>query len=885
MGPFLRSSLRREKTAAKQGGGIPHRRARSLAPPPPSGEVLHGAAASPSFSYRTRRTGKHGAHWRGRVSGAWQKMKHADSEPMTGKTGETAATRAPDTIPSDDELTKIGRALPDDVIIVMPVRRMVLFPGVTAPIAIGRPGSIAAARAAAGAERPFAVVMQKEAEAEIATPESLHRIGAIARIEQYAISDQGAHHVVCAGEKRVRLKDFLPGYPFLAAHFEIIEEPEEKSAEIDARFTALKERALEVLRYVSGAPEALVMTIMNMESPARLADLVAYLTDLESSEKQEILETIDLRKRLDRILQLINYRLEVLKLSHAIGRQTQETLSRQQREHILRQQLHEIQKELGEAEGASEEIAALKAKIDDADMPEEVHKKAARDVARLERIPDASAEYGMLRTYLETLAELPWAPPEAKPIDIDKARKILDADHFGLEKVKRRILEFLAIRKLNPEGKSPILCLVGPPGVGKTSLGQSIARAMDRKFARLSLGGVHDEAEIRGHRMTYVGALPGNIIETIRRAGARDSVVMLDEVDKLGASFHGDPASALLEVLDPEQNATFRDNYLAVPFDLSKIVFIVTANVLEAIPGALRDRMEVIDLAGYTDDEKLEIAKRYLVRRQLDANGLKENQCTLSDDTLMRLIRDYTREAGVRTLERTIGAVLRHVAVKVAEGRAGPIDITPEDIPAILGPAKFEDEIAMRTSVAGVATGLAWTPVGGDILFIEAARSKGTGKLVLTGQLGDVMKESVQAALTLLKNRASQLEIDPDLFERSDIHVHVPAGAIPKDGPSAGVAMFIALASLLKDQCVRSDTAMTGEISLRGLVLPVGGIKEKVTAAARAGIKRVLLPAKNKRDFEDIPEGARAKLEFHWLETVDDALSALCPASKEEHTA
>lgn len=804
---------------------------------------------------------------------------------MTGKKAETAGAPAPGATPGDDELATIGRALPDDVIIVMPVRRMVLFPGVTAPIAIGRPGSIAAARAAAGAERPFAVVMQREAETETATPESLHRIGALARIEQYVVSDQGAHHVVCAGEKRVRLKEFLPGYPFLAARFEIIEEPEEKSAEIDARFTALKERALEVLHYVSGAPEALVMTIMNMESPARLADLVAYLTDLESSEKQEILETIDLRKRLDRILQLINYRLEVLKLSHAIGRQTQETLSRQQREHILRQQLHEIQKELGEAEGASEEIAVLKAKIEDAGMPEEVHKKAARDIARLERIPDASAEYGMLRTYLETLAELPWAPPEVKPIDIDRARKILDTDHFGLEKVKRRILEFLAVRKLNPEGKSPILCLVGPPGVGKTSLGQSIARAMDRKFARLSLGGVHDEAEIRGHRMTYVGALPGNIIETIRRAGARDSVVMLDEVDKLGASFRGDPASALLEVLDPEQNATFRDNYLAVPFDLSKIVFIATANVLEAVPGPLRDRMEVIELAGYTDDEKLEIARRYLVRRQLEANGLSEGKCTLGDEALMRLIRDYTREAGVRTLERTIGAVLRHVAVKVAEGGKEPVSIAAEDISTILGPARFEDEIAMRTSVAGVATGLAWTPVGGDILFIEAARSKGSGKLLLTGQLGDVMKESVQAALTLLKNRAQQLEIDSELFERSDIHVHVPAGAIPKDGPSAGVAMFIALASLLKDQCVRSDTAMTGEISLRGLVLPVGGIKEKVTAAARAGIKTVLLPAKNRKDFEDIPESARRQLEFRWLETVDDALAALCPSNKAERSA
>ncbi|MBI1365162.1 MAG: endopeptidase La [Alphaproteobacteria bacterium] len=773
-------------------------------------------------------------------------------------------------------LAEIGKSLPDDLMIVLPVRRMVLFPGVTAPIAIGRPGSIAAAQAAAGADKPIAVVMQREAETETPQPDDLYKIGALARIEQYVVSDQGAHHIVCVGEKRVRLKEFAPGYPFLAARFEVIEESEKKSPEIDARFSTLKARALDVLKYIAGAPESLVLTIMNMESPARLADLVAYMTDLESSEKQEVLETIELKARLDRMLKFLSYRLEVLKLSHDIGKQTQETLSRQQREYILRQQLREIQKELGETDGASEEIAALKTKIESAGMPEEVLNKALRDVRRLERIPDASAEYGMLRAYLETLTELPWAAPEAKAIDIAKAREILDADHFGLEKVKRRILEFLAVRKLNPAGKSPILCLVGPPGVGKTSLGQSIARAMDRKFARLSLGGVHDEAEIRGHRMTYVGAMPGNIIETVRRAGSRDCVMMLDEVDKLGASFHGDPASALLEVLDPEQNATFRDNYLAVPFDLSKVVFIATANVLESIPGPLRDRMEVIELPGYTAEEKLEIARRYLVGRQREANGLKAAQCDLTDAALSRIIRDYTREAGVRTLERMIGAVLRHAAMKIAENGATSLTIDAGDLPAILGAPKFEDELAMRTSLPGVATGLAWTPVGGDILFIEAARSKGSGKLVLTGQLGEVMKESVQAALTLLKNRAAQFDIDPSLFDITDIHVHVPAGAIPKDGPSAGVAMFLALVSLFTGRCVKSDVAMTGEISLRGLVLPVGGVKEKVTAAARAGIKTVLLPARNRKDFEDIPESARKALSFEWLETVDDALIALC---------
>lgn len=768
--------------------------------------------------------------------------------------------------------------IPEDLIIVMPVRRMVLFPGVTAPIAIGRPGSIAAAQAAARAERPVAVVMQREAETEEPAPDDLHSIGALAKVEQYAVSEEGEHHVVCAGEKRIRLKDYVGGYPFLAAHFEVIEEEPQKTAQIDALFSTLKARAIEVLRYVPGVPQALAMTIMNMESPGQLADLAAYLTDLESGEKQEVLETIDLKTRLDRVLRLLTYRLEVLKLSHAIGKQTQETLSRQQREHILRQQLREIQKELGEADGAREELAALKAKLDSAAMPEEVATKARRDFARLERIPDMSTEYGMLRTYLETLTELPWAPPESQTIDIEKARRILDEDHHGLEKVKRRILEFLAVRKLNPEGKSPLLCLVGPPGVGKTSLGQSVARAMGRKFARLSLGGVHDEAEIRGHRMTYVGALPGNIIETVRRAGARDCVLMLDEIDKMSASFHGDPSAALLEVLDPEQNSTFRDNYLAVPFDLSKIVFIATANVLESIPGPLRDRMEIIELAGYTDEEKLEIARRYLVGRQLASNGLTAEQCALQDETLMHLIRDYTREAGVRTLERVIGSVLRHVAVRIAAGEVDRVEVGPDDLARILGAAKFEDEIAMRTSVPGVATGLAWTPVGGDILFIEAALSKGAGKLTLTGQLGDVMKESALAALTLLKNRAARLGIEPELFEKNDIHVHVPAGAIPKDGPSAGVAMFLALASLLLNRPVRSDTAMTGEISLRGLVLPIGGVKEKVIAAARAGIKTVLLPSKNKKDFEDIPESARRQLEFRWMDRVDDALTSLCEA-------
>jgi ATP-dependent Lon protease len=489
-------------------------------------------------------------------------------------------------------------------------------------------------------------------------------------------------------------------------------------------------------------------------------------------------------------------------------------------------------------------------------------------------MPEAAAEYSMVRTYLDWLIELPWTVDGAAAIDIAEARRILDEDHYGLEKIKKRILEYLAVRKLNPSGKSPILCFVGPPGVGKTSLGQSIARATGRKFARVSLGGVHDEAEIRGHRRTYIGALPGNIVQSIRKAGTGNGVMMLDEVDKLGmGGFHGDPASALLEVLDPEQNATFRDNYLAVPFDLSRMMFICTANVLDTIPGPLRDRMEVIQLPGYTEQEKLQIARRYLVGRQLEATGLTAEQLQIDEEALATVIRDYTREAGVRNLEREIGAICRNVAVRIAEGKAQRITVGAEDLAAILGPRRFEAEVAMRTGVPGVATGLAWTPVGGDILFVEATRMPGGGKLILTGQLGEVMRESAQAALSLVKARAQRLGVKDGLLEKSDIHVHVPAGATPKDGPSAGVAMFVALSSLLTSRAVRSEVAMTGEISLRGLVLPIGGVKEKVLAALRAGITTVMLPARNRKELEEIPQEARDKLKLVWIDSVDDALA------------
>jgi ATP-dependent Lon protease len=612
--------------------------------------------------------------------------------------------------------------------------------------------------------------------------------------------------------------------------------------------------------------------ISGIQSAAQLADLMASFMDVKPAEKQDIIETIDLKERLDKVIKLLAERVEVLRITKGITEQTQAALGERQREAVLREQLRQLQKELGEADNPEGELAELEAQIVAAGMPAEVEEHARKELTRLKRMQEASPEYGMVRTYLDWVVALPWSKTDAEDIDIARARKVLDEDHYGLEKVKRRILEYLAVRKLNPHGRSPILCFVGPPGVGKTSLGQSIARALGLKFVRVSLGGVHDEAEIRGHRRTYIGALPGNIIQGLRKAGTRNPVSMLDEIDKLSASLHGDPSSALLEVLDPEQNSTFRDNYIAQPFDLSRVLFIATANVLDTIPGPLRDRMEIIELSGYTEEEKLQIAKRFLMRRQLEANGLDAEQVKVTDAALGRLIREYTREAGCRSLERQIGALARNAAMQIAEGKATSVTFDAADIDGVLGATRFENEVAQRTSVPGVATGLAWTPVGGDILFVESARLPGSGKLILTGQLGDVMKESAQAALSLLKSQAFEFGIDAKLFEDSDVHVHVPAGAIPKDGPSAGVAMFVSLASLFRREPVRPDVAMTGEISLRGLVLPVGGIKEKTIAAARAGIKRVILPTRNRRDLEDIPESARAMLEFVWVDHVAQAL-------------
>jgi ATP-dependent Lon protease len=772
--------------------------------------------------------------------------------------------------------------LPSDGIIIVPVRDFVLFPGVVMPISIGRSKSIAAAQQAVREQRQIGILKQRDSALDDPSAIDMHRMGTIANIVRFITDAEGGHHLVCQGEQRFQIMEFLSGWPFLVAKVLRVPEPQTRTPEIEARFLHLRGQATEAVELLPQAPRELLAAIQGISAPGVLADFATAYIDVTPDEKQEILETLDLTARMEKISRLLSHRIEVLRLSAEIGRQTKAALNERQREVLLREQMAAIQKQLGEGEeGKAAEIAELDKAIAAAGMPKEVEDAARKELRRLHRMPEAQAEYGMVRTYLDWLIELPWKLLEEKAIDIVEARRILDKDHYGLDKIKKRIIEYLAVRKLAPTGKAPILCFVGPPGVGKTSLGQSIARAMNRKFIRVSLGGVHDEAEIRGHRRTYIGALPGNIIQGIRKAGARNCVMMLDEIDKLGVGIHGDPSAAMLEVLDPEQNHTFRDNYLGVPFDLSRVIFITTANMLDTIPGPLRDRMEIITLAGYTETEKRQIASRYLVPRQMEANGIKEGQAEITEAALSEIIHYYTREAGVRSLEREIGKVLRYAAVLIAEGNISSIRIDHDDLSAILGPHQFESEIAMRTSVPGVATGLAWTPVGGDILFIEATRVPGQGKLILTGQLGEVMKESAQAALSIVKNRASLFGIDGSRFERSDIHVHVPAGAIPKDGPSAGVAIFMALVSLMTERTVRNDTAMTGEISLRGLVLPVGGIKEKVVAAMRAGLKRVMLPARNRKDFDDIPEEARRELEFIWIERIEEAMSAALETTSE----
>jgi ATP-dependent Lon protease len=795
-----------------------------------------------------------------------QMLEHQDADAPSGP--HTPLAIGEPATPAD------VHTIPDDAIAIVPVRNMVLFPGIVAPIAIGRKSSIAAAQYAVTNERPVGILLQRNPAADAPSADDLTSVGAIASILRYVTTPDDAHHIICQGQQRFRVTGYLEGFPFLVAQIERIDPVADSGdKEIEARFMRLKERALEVMQLLPQVPKDMVNAVQGIEDPGALADLVAGYMDLKAPEKQELLEELDLRRRLDRLLEVMARRIEVMQISHEIDQRTKASMGKREREYLLREQMRAIQKELGEGEGGNAaDLEELHRLVTEAKMPEEAAKQAAKELKRLERMSDGSSEYSMVRTYLDWLVELPWTPPQPDVIDVREARQTLDADHFGLEQVKKRILEFLAVRKLKAGGRGPILCLVGPPGVGKTSLGQSIAKALGRKFVRVSLGGVHDEAEIRGHRRTYIGALPGNIVQALKKAGTRGCVMMLDEIDKLGAGMHGDPSAALLEVLDPEQNSNFRDNYLAVPYDLSPVLFIATANVLDTIAGPLRDRMEVLQLSGYTREEKQEIARRYLVARQLSDAGLQSGQLDITDAALAAIIRDYTREAGVRGLERQIGAVCRHAAVRIAQGEAQTVRVDAPDLSEVLGPVKFEQEVALRAGMPGVATGLAWTPVGGDILFVEASLTPGGGRLILTGQLGEVMKESAQAALTLVKSRAQALRIDPADFEKKDVHIHVPAGAIPKDGPSAGVAMFVALTSLFMNQPVHNDIAMTGEISLRGLVLPVGGIKEKVLAAQAAGIRRVMLPGRNRNDLRELPQSARDQLEFFFLDQVEDAM-------------
>lgn len=762
--------------------------------------------------------------------------------------------------------------LPTDVIALVPMRNVVLFPHVLMPITVGRVRSLATIEHALQTKTSFGIMLQKDATVDEPGIDALCRMGTLANVVRHATAEDGTHHVICQGIERFQIESLVDGYPFMAAKIKRVPESAQITTQTEALALQLRERAIEILSLLPGIPAELAYALQATRAPSHLADITASLLDTEISEKQMLLETTDTEERLQKVLHILARRIEVLRLSQEIGERTKEHMEDRERKFLLREQLKTIQKELGEENDNDQDIAQLEEAMARARMPNDIETQTRKELQRLQRMPSASSEYSMLHTYLEWMTELPWQLPAEPPIDLDNARHILEADHFGLERIKQRIIEFLAVQKLKPQGRAPILCFVGPPGVGKTSLGQSIARALQRPFVRVSLGGIHDEAEMRGHRRTYVGAMPGNIIQSIRKAGARNCVMMLDEIDKMSASAHGDPSAALLEILDPEQNATFRDNYLGVPFDLSRVIFIATANVIDNVSPPVRDRMEVIELPGYTQEEKLQIALRYLVQRQSEGNGLREDQCQITVAALEYIVAHYTREAGVRQFEREIGRVMRHAALRIAEGKEQQVSIDVNELDTILGAKKFEHELALHTDLPGVATGLAWTPVGGDILFIEATRVNGNGRLILTGQLGDVMKESAQAALTLVKAHASDLRIPGAMFEGIDVHLHVPAGAIPKDGPSAGVAMFIALASLFTNQPVRHEVAMTGEISLRGLVLPVGGIKEKVLAAQRAGIRIVLLPARNEKDLRDVPEATRKAMQFFYLETANDAL-------------
>ncbi len=771
-----------------------------------------------------------------------------------------------------DEKSKDDKVVVPDELPILPLRGTVLYPDLILPIMVGRKKSVKLIDDAMDSDRIIGVITQKRSEIEDPKETDLYSVGVAALILRMIRELDGSQRVIVQGVSRMKVREYIQREPYYKARSEVIDEGLVQGVEIDALMMNLKNlfsRAVELAPYLTSE---LGTMVSNIKSPSILADLIASNLNISTTEKQGILETFDVRERLTKVHLFLNKEVQVLELGNKIQSQVKEDMDRTQREYYLREQLKAIKKELGELDEHSSEIKELKEKIKKAKMPPDALAAAEKELDRLAKIPPASAEYTVARTYLDWLAELPWSETTEDNLDIDNAQKTLDEDHYDLEKVKKRILEYLAVRKLKADMKGPILCFVGPPGVGKTSLGKSIARTMGRKFIRISLGGVRDEAEIRGHRRTYVGALPGRIIQGVKKAGSNNPVFMLDEVDKIGMDFRGDPSSALLEVLDPEQNFSFSDHYIDVPFDLQKVMFITTANVLDTIPPALRDRMETLELPGYSEDQKMMIAKQFLIPKQISEHGLSAEYIEFQDAALQTIISSYTREAGVRNLEREIATICRGVAKDVARGIKEKVAVSPENLHKFLGPVKFFPEVAERTSDPGVATGLAWTPTGGDIIFVEATKMRGEKGLTLTGQLGDVMKESAQAALAYVRSKAKELGIEEDFFGKNDIHIHVPAGAIPKDGPSAGITMFIALTSLLTNKPVRSDVAMTGEITLRGLVLPVGGIKEKVLAGMRAGIRTIILPKKNEKDLEEIPEHIRKQMNFKFIQRMDEAI-------------
>ena len=761
-------------------------------------------------------------------------------------------------------------AIPKELAI-LPLKGTVIYPGLAVPLIIGRERSIQLIDDALGSDKMIGVVTQKDPKVQDPAPEEMFSIGTAASILKMVRVSERDIRVVVQGVARIKVDRYLESDPYYVARVSHLEEDYIEGITIEALSTNVKDVFRKVVELSPQVPSEIMGMITNLKNPGMLADFVVSSLNIPLEEKQQILEIIEIPARLNHVLEILNRELQVLELGQKIQSQVKEGIDKNQREYYLREQLRAIQQELGEGDELNESDE-LKERLDKAKLPEEPEKAARKELERLKRMHPSSAEYTVSRTYFDWILDLPWNECTEDNLNIREARRVLDEDHYNLEKIKKRILEYLAVRQLKKDMKGPILCFVGPPGVGKTSLGRSIARALGRKFVRISLGGVHDEAEIRGHRRTYIGALPGRIIQGIKKAGSNNPLFMLDEVDKLGSDFRGDPSSALLEVLDPEQNFSFSDHYLEVAFDLSKVMFIATANVLQTIPPALQDRMEILELPGYTEEEKVMIARDFLIPKQLEEHGLKGEQLGFADAALRTMIVSYTREAGVRNLERQIATVCRGVAKEIVEGSQQSVDFTDEFAHKYLGPVKFFPDVAERTAEPGVATGLAWTPTGGDIIFVEATIMPGKKTLTLTGQLGDVMKESAQAALSYVRAKYKELGVEQDFYENGDIHIHIPAGAIPKDGPSAGVTMFTALTSLLTRRPIRHDIAMTGEITLRGAVLPVGGIKEKVLAARRAGIHTVILPKKNEKDLEEVPENAKKDLNFLFVQRMDEII-------------